>query len=137
MNPRTKVVNTAATTPAEFLSGAPAPTLPPEEAVAAASRPVAEVPVTAAAPQVDPPVPMAVIRNQMDKEEAAKDAPDPAEPDPFVQLWKRADGNASISAWEIPGGCVVRRASNNGTQVSSALCFVPGVKVEGGKLVAI
>ena len=124
MNPRTKVVDTKSTTPAEFLSGSnQAPSLPPKEAAAAASEPVPE--------KSD------IVEAQV--ESPASPGATPPNPDPFVVIWKSPGGSSSIRAMEVPGGCIVQRAWLTGVTpslaVSGALCFVPKVKIEGGKLV--
>lgn len=43
----------------------------------------------------------------------------------------------STKAMTVPGGCVVQVTTQQGDNVAEALCFVPGVRVLGGDLVAI
>jgi len=37
----------------------------------------------------------------------------------------------STKAMEVPGGCVVQVTTQQGDNVAEAVCFVPGVKIEG------
>lgn len=70
----------------------------------------------------------------------------PPPPPPVVEgdpnLWQtlssRTAGGAreETSVAEVPGGVLVRSTSSfRGLQNSVALCFVPGVKISGGKIV--
>ena len=131
MNPRTKAVDTKATTAAEFLTGAtPAPVLQPPAAAEAASAPVPEpesgpIPTDVATPTIATPTPAPVP----EKAEPATQA------NPFTLLWKSPTGTASVRAMEVPGGCVVSHAIGWAGGAAEALCFVPNVKIEAGRLV--
>ena len=65
--------------------------------------------------------------------------PEKAEPatqaNPFTLLWKSPTGTASVRAMEVPGGCVVSHAIGWAGGAAEALCFVPSVKIEAGRLV--
>ena len=60
--------------------------------------------------------------------------PDP-NPNPFTLLWKSPTGTASVRAMQVPGGCVVSHAIGWAGGAAEALCFVPNVKIEAGRLV--
>ena len=126
----------------------PAPELPAGQAAAATPNPagVAEpAPASTAAPQTTTdsatPPPEALNRPGLETPQAPAT---PVIPDPFVQLyrWKTGETERTLRAIPIPGGCLVRLSAIKGTlpgpmQIAESVCFVPGVKLDNGQLVAI
>ena len=134
---RTKPIDTTATTPQAFLDGTSAPPLvtPPPTA------PVTTPPEQTTSPET--PVQQTKIISTPGS--APVPAPAPGEdllsvPDPFVPMAKWASANPvifrSLRGMNVPGG-VVLKYTFLGAQMGETMCFVPGVKVEGGKLIAL
>ena len=125
-SPKTKVVDTAATNPSAFLAGAEVPSPAP-------------IPPTPTPPEPSTPAP------ETDKPEPA---PEPTSvpatpelaptPDPFTLLmkWEGANTKRTLRALSVPGGCIVRVSAAIPGNLSESICFVPGVKIQDGQLVA-
>jgi len=136
---KTKVIDTSATTPEAFLSGAPAPEAkPPAQSEVKEIPPGGVVPIPSSFPTAATTAeqPESPVRPGLETTPAPQPAP---APDPFVvlQIWKGSTTHRALRALEVPGGCIVRLSSSTGSLLTEALCFVPGVKVAEGKLVAL
>lgn len=138
MNPRTKVIDTKATTAAEFVSGAtPGPVLQPPAAAAAASAPVpGPTPEPLPAPVPPDAADAAFAAAAAASAPVAPAAKTDVETDPFVLLWRHPKGVYSVRAMEVPGGCIVARAMADTPVHTIGLVFVPNLKIEAGQLVA-
>ena len=142
---RTQAVDTSKTTPEAFLAGAtPAPVLqPPDAAAAAAAAPAPEQ----EAPSGDVPAgqpgqpiasgPLAPLAADKTDPAAPKKEALPVTPEPFVLLWKHSAGKRSVRVMEVHGGCILAYAVAIPEMQHVSTCFVPGVKLADGKLVAI
>lgn len=140
---KSKVVDTSATTPAAFLSsGGPVtdgPSSVPQNEVqplpvASTPAPIPPVPEVTQIAELtqDPAIP---VRPGLEAPAIPALAPTP---DPFVLLkeWSTATTKRTLRALEVPGGCIVRVSAAIPGNLSEAICFVPGVKVENGKFVS-
>lgn len=93
-----------------------------------APKPVAPE-VRAPTPSPEPPVP---LRPGLETPAAT-----PAETNPFVRLVKwNADSQrvGSVSAMEVPGGCLVKSSFAWPGYMGESICFVPCVNIVDGKL---
>src|SRR5260221_787118 len=132
---KTKVVDTSATNPAEFLAGGapPATVPPPTPAETPPSQPAPEQPPLATpagpAPEIETP-----NRPGLEAPPTPELAPTP---DPFIllQTWHGNNTHRSLRALPVPGGCIVRVSAAIPGNRSESICFVPNVTVENGKLI--
>jgi hypothetical protein len=129
---KTKVVDTAATSPAAFLSGAAAPEVLPATTAAAETAPL---PTSAPEhPASEAPIPEVPAPNRPGLEVPPTPELAPT-PDPFILLHAWGDKTKrTLRALPVPGGCVVRVSAAIPGNLSEAVCFVPGVIVVDGKL---
>lgn len=134
MNPRTpRTPSDASRTPAVNPTDAtPAPVMQPPNVAPETEADKQQAAVGALPRGVVPGLTTAVDAEQ------AQAAPPPAaakpaaiaEPDPFILLWKHPQGVYSVRAMRVPGGVIVARAMAAGNQSNTALCFVPGAKLD-------
>jgi len=133
---KSKVVDTSAINPTEFLAGAPDAPVP---AVAAPAAETATPPEPAAspiptAPPADAKTDEPAAPNRPGLETPATPAPAPAG-DPFVliQSWQGTHTTRALRAMPVPGGCIMRLSSVTGNVLVESICFVPGMGPVEGK----
>lgn len=135
---KSKVVDTSATTPAEFLAGgaSQAATVDPGQPLPTPATPTAP-PVPEQPPLANPsgPAPETETPNRPGLETPATPELAPT-PDPFILLlaWGGTT-KRTLRALPVPGGCIVRVSAAIPGNLSESICFVPDVRIEGNQLV--